>query len=179
MSLLQQQIGRKDTSRKPNRVRTPKPDQHTQAKPKSREVSLWQSLQILKPSHRKIVPMMPRFRVFLGNYFLIIVRPLIGPLSPKPNGSHNLSRSHKLTFPHSSADQVLAAMIGQSSPAKPAKNVMQRMCCDLWDCHIFHASAIHNMSVLSLVLFLPKMTRKRVKLRVRFQPTNRMLPLLW
>ena len=48
------------------------------------------------------------------------------------------------SFLRSSADQVFAATVGQSSPAKPAKNVMERLCRDCWDCRIFHASAIHK-----------------------------------
>ncbi len=47
------------------------------------------------------------------------------------------------SVPQSSAAQVFAAMV-KSSPAKPTKTVMQRLCRDLWDCRIFHASAIHK-----------------------------------
>ncbi len=86
VSLLQQQVGRKDAGRKPNRVRTPKPDQHTQAKPKSHEGSFWQSLQNLytRAQSQKSPPNDAQVRCILGDLLSDRSLPSDKPRRPLP-----------------------------------------------------------------------------------------------
>ena len=186
VSLLQQQVGRKDAGRKPNRVRTPKPDQHTQAKPKSHEGSLWQSLQNLytKAQSQKSPPNDAQVRSILGDLLSDRSLPSDKPRRPLPKSkplpkSQPQPKHGRPSFLQSSAGQVFDAMVGQSSPAKPTKNVTQRLCRDLWDCRIFHASAIHKHVSVEPCAVFAKMTRKLVRIKIGFQLANLMLPLLW
>ena len=74
---------------------------------------------------------------------------------PKPKSQQQQKHGWP-SFLRSSADQVFAATVGQSSPAKPA--VIGG----------FHASAIHKHVNVEPCAVWPKMTRKRVRLRVGF-----------
>lgn len=79
------------------------------------------------------------------------------------------------SFLRSSADQVFAALVGQSSPAKPAKNVMERLCRDLWDCRIFHASAIHKHVSVEPCAVFAKDDQEAREVKGRIQQNNLML----
>ena len=107
-------------------------------------------------------------------------------VGPNPNRSHNLSRKSQQqqkhgrpSFLRSSPDQVFAAMVRQSSPAKPAKNVMERLCRDLWGCRIFHASAIHKHVSVEPCAVFAKDDQEAREVKGRIQQNNLMLPLLW
>ena len=93
---------------------------------------------------------------------------------PQPK-SQQQQRHGWPSFLRSSAGQVFAALVGQSSPAKPAKNAMERLCRIRWDCLMFHASAIHKHVSVEPCAVFAKDDQEAREVKGRIQQNNLML----